>query len=74
MDRRWLHYVDYVINDMAKELYPVACVEEYMSWFRSVSRPYVIHAKDDKRPLQVPSNARGHGAHPEESHPAMVCL
>jgi len=31
MDRQWLHYVDYVINDIAKAPYPGACVEEYMS-------------------------------------------
>jgi len=31
MDRRWLHYVDYVINDMAIAPYLDACVEEYMS-------------------------------------------
>jgi len=74
MVRRWLHYVDYVIKDMAKTPYHGACVEEYMSWFRSVSHPYVIHVEDDERPLLVPLDARGHGAHPEESHPALVCL
>jgi len=68
------YIIDYVINDMAKAPYPGACVEEYMSWFRSVSHPYVIHAEDDERPLLVPSDARGHEAHPEESHLALVCL
>jgi len=54
---------------MARSPYPGACVEEYMSWFRSVSHPDVIHAEDNERPLLVPSDARGHGAHLEESHP-----
>ncbi|XP_068504309.1 protein MAIN-LIKE 1-like [Phaseolus vulgaris] len=37
MDRRWLHFNDYVIHDYAIAPYPDTCVEEYMSWFRSVS-------------------------------------
>jgi len=62
---------------MARAPYPDTCVEEFMSWFRSVSHPYVINAKDDEHPPLVPSDARGHGARPEESHPehiALVCL
>ena len=48
VDRRWLHFNDYVIQDMDLAPYPDACVEQYMEWFRFVSYSYVIHmAKDD---------------------------
>jgi len=78
MDRRWLHFNDYVIHDYAIAPYPDACVEEYISWFRSVSHPYVINTNE--RFVPVPSDARDHEAvpsHPEESHPehpALVCF
>jgi len=77
MDRQWLHFNDYVIHDMVIAPYPSACVEEYMSWFRSVLHPYVINTDDDERPVLVPLDTRGHGAvptHLEDSQPALVCL
>jgi len=80
MDRRWLHFNDYVIHDYAIAPYFGACVEEYMSWFRFVSHPYVINTDEDERPILVPSYAHDHEAvpsHPEESHPehpALVCF
>ncbi|XP_068501102.1 protein MAIN-LIKE 1-like [Phaseolus vulgaris] len=77
MDRRWLHFNDYVIHDYAIAPHPDACVQEYMAWFRSVSHPYVINTDEDDCPVPVPSDARGHEAvpsHPEESHPALgIC-
>ncbi|XP_068504169.1 protein MAIN-LIKE 1-like [Phaseolus vulgaris] len=77
MDRRWLHFNDYVIHDYAIARHPDACVQEYMGWFRSVSHPYVINTDEDDRPVPVPSDARHHEAvpsHHEESHPALgIC-
>jgi len=83
MDRRWLHFNDYVIHDLAIAPYPGSCVEEYMSWFSSVSHPYVINIEEDERHVLVPLEARGHRpmpTHPEDSypqhplHPTLVCL
>ena len=77
MDRRWLHFNDYIIHDYAITPHPDACVQEYMAWFRSVSHPYVINTDEDDRLVPVSSDARGHEAvpsHPEESHPALVCF
>ena len=77
MDRRWLHFNDYVIHDCATTPHPSACVEEYMAWFIYVSHPYEINTDEDERSVPVPSNARDHEAvpsHPGESHPALVCF
>jgi len=77
MDRRWLHFNDYVIHDYAIAPHPDACVQEYMAWFRSVSHPYVINTDEDNHPVPVPSDARDHetvSTHPEESLSALVCF
>ncbi|XP_068475266.1 protein MAINTENANCE OF MERISTEMS-like [Phaseolus vulgaris] len=77
IDRRWLHFNDYVINDYAIAPHPDACIQEYMAWFRAVLHPYVINTDEDDRPVPVPSDARDHEtvpSHPEESHPALgIC-
>ena len=55
MDRRWLHFNDYVIQDKDVAPYPGACVQQYMEGFRSVSHPYVIDLVEDERPVLIPS-------------------
>jgi len=77
IDRRWLHFNDYVIHDYAIAPHPDACIQEYMAWFRAVSHLYVINTDEDDCSVPIPSYARDHEAvpsHPEESHLALVCF
>ena len=80
MDRQWLHFNDYVIQDMDVALYPSDCVQQYMEWFRSVSHPYVINMAEDECHVLIPLEAPAHGpvaTHPQETHPkhpALICM
>jgi len=49
LDQRWLHFNDYVVQDVALATDVGACIPEYLEWFRSVSHPYIIQMTEGDR-------------------------
>jgi len=41
IDQRWLQFDHHVVTGLRVASSPSACVPEYMSWFRTVSHPYI---------------------------------
>lgn len=55
MDRRWLNFNEYVVQDMGVARYIGDSVAGYMEWFRSVSHSYIIQmVEDDCPPIDAP--------------------
>jgi len=54
IDRRWLHFDHHVMTGLRVASIPFACVLEYMSWFRTVSHPYIRRGELGDRPSVVP--------------------
>jgi len=50
----WLHFDEYVVQDVISVHHPRTCVVGYMEWFRGVSHPYIIQMAEDDRPPVVP--------------------
>jgi len=67
VDRWWLHFNDYDIQDMDVAPYFGTCVQQYMEWFWSVSHPYVINMAKDDCPVLIPLKAPIHK--PIATHP-----
>ncbi|XP_068498074.1 uncharacterized protein [Phaseolus vulgaris] len=54
IDQRWLQFDHHVVTGLRVASSPSACVPEYMSWFRTVSHPYIHRGELGDRPSVVP--------------------
>ncbi|XP_068484433.1 protein MAINTENANCE OF MERISTEMS-like [Phaseolus vulgaris] len=76
IDQRWLQFDHHVVTGLRVASSPSACVPEYMSWFRTVSHPYIRRGELGDRPSVVPRrrlrspNAEhaGHSSQDERAH------
>jgi len=48
VDHRWLHFNEYLVQDMGVARYLGDCVAGYIEWFKSISHPYIIQMAEDK--------------------------
>jgi len=54
IDQRWLQFDHHLVTGLTNASSPSACVPEYMSWFRTVSHPYICRGELEDRPSVVP--------------------
>ncbi|XP_068498557.1 protein MAINTENANCE OF MERISTEMS-like [Phaseolus vulgaris] len=54
IDQRWLQFDHHLVTGLTATSSPSACVPEYMSWFRTVSHPYIRRGELGDRPSVVP--------------------
>ncbi|XP_068504193.1 protein MAIN-LIKE 2-like [Phaseolus vulgaris] len=54
IDQTWLQFDHHVVTGLRVASSPSACVPEYMSWFRTVSHPYIRRGELGDRPSVVP--------------------
>ncbi|XP_068498257.1 protein MAINTENANCE OF MERISTEMS-like [Phaseolus vulgaris] len=54
IDQRWLQFDHHLVTGLTAASSPSACVPEYMSWFRTVSHPYIRRGELGDRPSVVP--------------------
>jgi len=54
IDQRWLQFDYHLVIGLIVASSPSACVPEYMSWFRTVSHPYIRRGELGDLPSVVP--------------------
>jgi len=74
MDRRWLHFDEYVVQDVVSVQHPGAYVVRYMECFRGVSHSYIIKIDEDYRPPMIPPKTSTDDHASEIEHPVVVRL
>jgi len=75
-DKRWLQFDHHVVIGLRVASSPSACVPKYMSWFRTVSHPYIRRSELGVRPSVVPrrrlrspnAEQAGHSSQDERAH------
>jgi len=76
IDQRWLQFDHHMVTGLRVASSPSACVPEYMSWFRTVSHPYIHKGEFGDRPSVVPrrrlrspnAEQAGHSSQDECAH------